>query len=166
MTLISSLREVLHEVDPSLPPPDTITVRELVSNSLSRRYFQVRLAGGFACAALALALVGIYGVVAYHVATRQMEVALRLALGATKTGVFQLLLRSGFRPVLLGLLIGLAAAVACGRIIRGMLFGVKADDPLTILLVLGLFAATAFLACLVPARRAARIEPATALKYE
>lgn len=153
-------------MDPSLPPPDTVTIHKLVSDSLARRYFQVRLAGAFAGAALALALIGIYGVVAYHAALRRSEVAVRLALGAKRIDVFRLLLQSGLRPVFIGLGVGLVAAVGCGQLIRSVLFGVTATDPLTMLLVVGVLAISAFVACLAPAGRALRVDPASSLRYE
>lgn len=163
---IPAIRKRLHSVDPSLPPPNITTIASLVSDSLSRRYFQVRLAAAFACAAVALALIGIYGVVVYHVAMRRTEVAVRLALGASRMDVFQLLFQSGFRPLSIGLAIGVTTAIGSGQLIRGMLFHVRAYDPLTMLLVVALLAAAAFLACVAPLRRATRTDPAIALRYE
>ena len=134
--------------------------------SLSRRYFQVRLSNGFACAALLLALIGIYGVVAYHAAQRRTEVAVRLALGATRIDIFRLLLNAGLRPVAIGVVVGLAASLLSAKFLQSLLFGVRADDPLTMIFVILLLAATALCACVLPARRAVRIQPAEALRYE
>ena len=160
------IRRAVHALDTALPPPEMVTIHKLVSDSLARRYFQVRLAGVFAGAALALALIGIYGVVAYHAALRRPEVAVRFALGAKRIDVFRMLLQSGLRPVFLGLLVGSVAALECGQLIRSVLFGVKATDPLTMLSVVGLLAITAFIACLAPASSALRTDPASALRYE
>ena len=164
--MIPEIRRRIRGLDPSLPVPDAKTIRGLVAESLSRRYFQARLAGGFACVALALALIGIYGVVAYHVAQRRAEVAVRLALGATRSDVFRLLLQRGLRPVAVGLVAGVLAAAASARLIRSLLFGVQATDPLTMLLVLAVLACAAFSACVLPARRAVRLDPAITLRYE
>jgi putative ABC transport system permease protein len=164
--LIPTLRERIKDVDPSLPAPEVMTIRQLVSDSLSSRYFQARLSNGFGFAALALALIGIYGVVAYNAVQRRTEIAIRLALGATRVDVFRLLLGTGLRPVILGLFIGLFGALLSAQLIRSVLFGVKSNDPLTLLLVAVVLAGAAFLACLLPARTAVRVDPATVLRYE
>ena len=164
--LIPVIRKRLHELDPTLPVPQTRTISKLVSESLARRYFQVRLASGFALAALALALIGIYGVVGYHVAQRRTEIGVRLALGATRMDVFSLLLRRGLQPVFIGLALGLVLAVVCARLIRSLLFGVKASDPIVLLSITALLGVTALCACLLPARHAAQLHPSNALRYE
>lgn len=164
--MIPSLRRTVHALDASLAPPEIIPIRKLVSDSLARRYFQVRLAAAFAGAALALALIGIYGAIAYQAALRRSEVAVRFALGAKRSDVVRLLLQSGLRPVLVGLLVGLVAAVGCGQLIRSVLFGVGATDPLTMLSVVSLLGICAFLACSAPVRRALRTDPASSLRYE
>ena len=164
--LIPLVRQQLHDIDPAVPPPETTTISQLVFHSLVDRYFQMALAGGFACAALALALIGIYGVVAYHAAQRQSEIAVRLALGASRGDVFQLLLRTGLRPVAIGLVVGLVCSAISARLLKSLLFDVTPHDPETILLVVGLMAFTASCACLIPARHAVTIEPATALRHD
>jgi putative ABC transport system permease protein len=165
-SLIPSIRKYIQALDPSLPPPQTRTIARLVSDSLSRRYFQVRLSSGFAIAALALALIGIYGVVAYSVAQRRAEIAIRVALGASRAAVVRLVLQRGLRPVLVGLIAGLIGAAGAAQLIRSLLFGVTAADPLTILGVIVLLVTAAFCACALPARRASRTDPAIALRYE
>ncbi len=165
-SLIPAIRKCILEIDPALPVPETTTVAKLVSDSLSRRAFQVQLASGFAAAALFLALIGIYGVVAYSASQRRTEVAVRLALGASRADVFLLMLRGGFRPVVFGLALGLLAALASAQLLRSVLFGVTATDPLTLFAVIMLLATAALCACLLPARRAVRIDPAIALRYE
>lgn len=164
--LIPVLRQRIKDVDPTLPVPEITTIGQLVTDSLSTRYFQARLSNGFGFAALALALIGIYGVVAYSALQRRAEIAIRLALGATRVDVFSVLLRSGLRPVIVGFVAGLLAALLSGQFIHSLLFGVKFNDPLIMLAVFALLGGSAFAACMLPARGAVRIDPATALRYE
>jgi predicted permease len=164
--LIPSLRRRIRELDSSLPVPETITMDRLVSESLAPRYFQVQLSNGFACAALLLALIGVYGVVAYSAAQRQTEVAVRFALGATRMQILRLLLAAGLRPVVIGVVIGLLGSFLSARFLQTLLFGVRANDPFTMLFVVLLLTTTALCACLLPARHAVRIDPARALRYE
>lgn len=164
--LIPSLRRRIRELDAALPVPETITMNRLVSESLSPRYFQVQLSNGFACAALLLALIGIYGVVAYSAAQRQTEVAIRFALGATRMQILRLLLVAGLRPMAMGIVIGLLGSFLSARFLQTLLFGVRANDPRTMLLVVLLLTTTALCACFLPARHVVRIDPARALRYE
>jgi putative ABC transport system permease protein len=164
--LIPEIHRRIQALDPSFPIPATMSLGKLVSESLSRRYFQLRLAAAFASAALLLALMGIYGVVAYNVAQRRTEIAVRLAIGATRTDVLRAVLVRGLRPIVMGLLIGLPCAAAFAQLIRKTLYGVQATDPLTMLSVALLVAATALCACLLGARAALRTDPVSALRYE
>jgi ABC-type antimicrobial peptide transport system permease subunit len=141
-------------------------MRELVSGSVAPRRFQMQLAVAFAAAALLLASIGIYGVVSYTVTRRRNEIAIRMALGAAAADVHRLVLRDGLTPVALGLLAGGAASLALGRVLRSLLFGVSATDPLTISAVVALLAAVAALACYLPALRATRVAPTEALRYQ
>jgi ABC-type antimicrobial peptide transport system permease subunit len=126
----------------------------------------MRLAAAFGAGALLLALIGIYGVVAYNVAHRRTELGVRLALGAKRSELIGLMLKRGLEPVLAGLACGLALSAACGWFVRSLLFGVTATDPITMAVVIGLLSATAFLACLAPAYGAAKTDPASILRYE
>jgi putative ABC transport system permease protein len=126
----------------------------------------MRVLTAFAIAALALAAIGVYGVVAFQVADRTREIAVRIALGARARDVLWLISRQGLVPVAAGLAIGLAGAAALTRFLRGLLFDVSAADPLTFAATATLLLTAAVLACLLPARRAARTEPSLALQGE
>jgi putative ABC transport system permease protein len=120
----------------------------------------------FAALALLLAILGIYGVLAYFVAQHTQEFGVRLALGAQQRDIFGLVLKKGMRPVLLGILVGLAAAFALTRLMKGLLFEVSATDPVTFGQVALSLAGVALLACYLPARRATRVDPIVALRCE
>jgi putative ABC transport system permease protein len=124
------------------------------------------LLGGFALLALILASVGIYGVVSYLVAQRTNEIGIRMALGAQRGDVLKMIVGQGAKMALLGVAFGIAAALALTRLMSGMLFGVTPTDPLTFFAVAALLVAVALLACYIPARRASRVDPVVALRYE
>ena len=164
--MTSALRAAVRSLDSELPLADVRTMREIMSESLGRRRFQTLLAGVFAGSALLLACLGIYGVISYGVARRTNEIGIRIALGANVADVTRMVLRQGMAPVMGGLAMGVLAALWAGRLLSGFLFGIGARDPLSIsmgaILLLGVAAA----ACWVPARRASRIDPMVALRYE
>jgi putative ABC transport system permease protein len=124
------------------------------------------LTGLFAAVALLLASVGIFGVLNYAVAQRTQEIGLRVALGAQTRDVLRLVLGQGLRLILFGLAVGLTASLALTRVLAGMLFGVTPTDPLTFVAVSFLLASVALLACYIPARRATKVDPLVALRYE
>jgi len=126
----------------------------------------MRLASAFGTAALLLSLIGIYGVVSYNVIQRRTELGLRLALGSKRSELLALVLRRGFRPVLLGLGSGLLLSLSLGQFARSLLFGVTSVDPFTIAAVTLILLLTALLACFLPAQAAVRMNPATILHYE
>ncbi len=165
-SFLQAIQRTIWAIDPALPVPPMRTMSEVVAESFAQRRFQMQLAAAFAVGALALALIGIYGVVAYNVAQRRSELGLRLALGAEARGLIGLVLLRGLQPALLGLGCGLGLSIALGRFVRSLLFGVTASDPLTIGMVIGVLVATAALACLLPAIPVARMDPASILRYE
>jgi putative ABC transport system permease protein len=141
-------------------------MEQLVASSLTRQRFYASVMGVFAAMAVLLSAVGIYGVLTYAVGQRTREFGVRTALGARGRDVLALVLRQGLLLTIIGMGIGLAGAIALTRYIEGMLYGVKPLDPLTYVAVVALFAAVTSIASYLPARRATRIDPMTALRYE
>ena len=164
--MAGAFRSAMHQLDADLPLANVLTMREVLAESISSRRFQTVLAGAFAGAALLLACLGIYGVISYSVARRTSEMGVRIALGAQAAQVSALVLRQGVRPVLGGLVVGVAGALAAGKLIGGFLFGTEPRDPAAIATVVLLLLLVAALACWAPARRASRIDPMAALRDE
>ena len=165
-SLSGAVRAEIRKLDSDLPIPEFRTMRQIVSASVAQRRFQLTLVVLFAGIALVLASLGIYGVVSYSVEQRRGEMGIRMALGATAPGLRSLVLRQGLAPVLAGLAGGVAGAVAVGRMLQGLLFGVRATDPVTLAGVALVLFAVAAAACYVPARRVTRGDPLSALRYE
>lgn len=164
--IVSSVRATIQQVDADVPVPEMQTLAEVMSGSVAQRRFQMMLVMLFAAAALALAGFGIYGVVSYSVARRRTEMGIRMALGAGAGGLQRMVLWQAVRPVIAGLLVGIAAALAAGRILSGLLFQVSARDPLTIGAVALVLLAVSVAAALGPARRATQVDPIKALRFE
>jgi putative ABC transport system permease protein len=141
-------------------------MEDLLSDSVSARRFTMSLLGGFSALALALAMMGVYGVVSYAVAQRTPEIGVRIALGAQARDVLRLILSQGLKPVVIGSVIGLTAATALGRVLSSLLYGVTATDPATFAVVVLLLSLAALLACWLPARRATKVDPMVALRRE
>ncbi len=165
-TVASELRSTLKSLDPGLPFGDVRTMGDLVSEATARRRFQTSLLTVFAAIALLLALVGLYGLMAYSVSRRTREMGIRMALGAQRTDVMLLVLNRAALLLGLGLVSGLACSWIATRAIKAFLFGVGEHDPATILLVCILLAVCGLVAALIPARRAASIDPMQALRTE
>jgi ABC-type antimicrobial peptide transport system permease subunit len=142
------------------------TMDEIISDSISDRKFSMVLLGTFAALALLLSSIGIYGVISYLIGERTHEIGIRMALGAQRKDVLTLVLSEGMKLVLVGAVIGIAAALGLSRLMAGMLYGVSATDPLTFAAVPIVLLGVAMLACYIPARRAMRVDPMTALRYE
>jgi putative ABC transport system permease protein len=162
----ASIRREVKALDPEQPVADIETLDGVVADALAGRRLTMGLLSGFSAVALLLCPLGIYGLIAHSVTARRQEIGVRMALGARQGQVLTVVMRQGFRWVLLGLAAGLGAALLLARTLSGLLYGVSARDPryyLTAPLVLGLIA---LLACYLPARRAAEVEPAVTLRAE
>ncbi|HEX4439091.1 MAG TPA: ABC transporter permease [Thermoanaerobaculia bacterium] len=153
-------------LDPDQPILESGTVEQLLRDSLSRQRFAMLLLGGFAALAILLAAVGIYSVLAYGVRRRRREIGIRMALGAQTGAVLRMIVLQGMRTALVGVAIGLTAALALGRVLASLLYGVRASDPATFAAVAALLCAVALAASLLPAMRAARIDPIRTLRDE
>jgi len=164
--MANAFRAAIRELDTELPVANLLTMREVLSESLSSRRFQTLLAAAFAGIALLLACLGIYGVISYTVARRTNEMGIRIALGAQAKQVSLLVLRQGIRPVFGGLVAGVGVALALGHWMSSFLFGIQSRDPGAISAVVLLLLLVAAAACWVPARRASRIDPMAALRNE
>jgi ABC-type antimicrobial peptide transport system permease subunit len=166
LATVSAVRSAVLEAGNDQPVYGVQTLAQIVSASIADRRFSMLLLGIFAGLALLLAALGIYGVISYTVAQRTREIGIRMALGARQTDVLKTVVAQGMLPVLAGLAIGLAASFGLTRLMAGMLYGVNAGDPVTFIGVALVLAAVALIATLVPARRATRVAPVVALRYE
>src|SRR2546425_3363769 len=166
LAVVSGILAELQQLDREQPMASIVTMDQLLADSLSRAHFTMLLLGLFATFALVLAAVGTYGLIAYSVTQRIQELGIRIALGAQRRDVLRLVLGQGTRLTLLGLALGIAAALGITRLMTSLLFGTSPTDPLTFAGVAGLLVFVALLACFIPARRATRIDPIVALRYE
>jgi predicted permease len=160
------IRQAVAAVQKNQPIMSIFPMDELLADSVATQRFSVLLLGGFSALALLLAMMGVYGVVSSMAMQRTPEIGVRIALGAQGKDILRLILAQGLRPVIFGAAIGLIAALALGRALTGLLYGVKAADPATIVAVALLLSLAALLACYLPARRAMKIDPMTALRAE
>ena len=164
--LTAALRDAVRAVDPGLAVSRIKLVSDMVSASLGARRFVVTTLGFFASLALLMAVIGLYGVISYSVTQRTQEIGIRMALGAQAGGVLKLVLLQGLQLAGIGAIIGVGASVALSRLIKNQLFQVGAFDPLTFTIMVMILIAAALLACYIPARRATRVDPMEALRYE
>jgi predicted permease len=165
-SLASAIRQAVFEVDKTVPVADFETMERLVTESVMQPRFNMVLLSLFGGIALLLSAAGIYGVTAYTVSQRTHELGIRLALGAQLGDVLRLIVKQGLAMIVVGIVIGLAAALALTRLLKTLLFGVGTTDPLTFVGITLLLTLVALLACYVPARRATKVDPLVALRYE
>jgi predicted permease len=161
-----AVRNVIKNLDKDLPVFRVMAVEQLVADSMTLRRFTLTLLGIFAVIALVLATVGLYGVLSYSVTQRSHEIGIRLALGARAADVLKLIVKQGMSLAGVGVLLGLVGAFVLTRLMAKLLFGVTASDPLTYVVIALLLATVALLACWLPARRATKVDPMIALRYE
>jgi len=165
-SLVGAVRQVIREIDPDQPISNVATMSDLLGEEAGQRRVGMIMLAAFSVLALLLASIGIYGVLAYFVTQHTNEIGVRLALGATPRNILLMIVKRGMGLTLLGISIGLAASFALTRLMTSLLFEVKAVDPLTFLFVPLLLAVAALLACSIPARRAMKVDPLVALRYE
>jgi putative ABC transport system permease protein len=165
-SLAAALRQQVWSIDKDLPVFDVRTMQEVRSTSVAMYSFSSVMLGIFAIVALVLAAIGIYGVMAFAVSQRTQEIGIRMALGARARDVLKLVVRHGMKLALLGIAIGLAGSWALTRFMAKLLFGVQATDLLTFSIVSICLLVAAFVACYLPARRATKVDPLEALRYE
>ena len=163
---VAAIRNEIRRMDSALAISQVRTMDEIVDRSTADRRFTMLLFASFAGLAVLLAVVGLYGVVSYAVSQRTAEIGIRMALGATSVDVSRFISMQGLKPAIAGITLGVIAAVFASRVLRSLLFGVTPVDPLTFLLVPPLLLAVAWVACYIPARRAARLDPTRALRFE
>jgi putative ABC transport system permease protein len=164
--LIASVRNELLQFDANLPVSTPKTLVERLALPLLPARVAASSLGSFGLLALALAAIGIYGMMSYAVTRRTREIGIRIALGAQQADVLSLVMKQGTRLTLTGIAIGLLASLALTRLMKNLLFGISATDPLTFIFISLLLAGVALLACYVPARRATKVDPMVALRYE
>ena len=164
--LAAAIRNEVRELDPLLPPPQVRPIGDIVGESVARSRFVTTLLGAFAAVALVLAAIGIFGLLSYTVAQRTREFGIRLALGARSADLLGMVMRRALVMAGIGLGAGLVGALLLTRFVRSVLYGVSPTDPITLMLVILVLIATVVVASLVPARRAAAVQPTEALRYE
>jgi len=166
LSIVGAVRQTVASIDPNLPISNIKTLEKVVDDSIAQRRLNMLLMGLFGGLALLLSAVGIYGLLSHAVTQRTQEMGIRMALGAQVSDVLKLVLRQGMTLAIIGEAIGLLGAFALTRLMRGLLFGVTPNDAMTFVVVAGVLAVVALLACYVPARRATKVDPLIALRYE
>ncbi|HEX2463532.1 MAG TPA: FtsX-like permease family protein, partial [Thermoanaerobaculia bacterium] len=166
LTVLASVRSAIWSVDPAQPIAQVRIMADYVDDDLAPHRLQAQLTGAFAVFALLLASVGVYGVLSYAVAQRRHEMGLRMALGAQRGDLVRWVVARGLRPVLAGVAVGLGVAYGLAHLIAGLLYDVRPRDPMTFAIAAATLLAVAALASWLPARRASRIDPLSALRAE
>ena len=165
-SVVPGVRGVLRNIDANLPTGEFKTLEGVVAQAVSPKRFVTALLGAFSMLAMILAALGIYGVISYSVNQRTQEIGIRVALGAQTVSVLKLVVGLGMKLALTGVALGLVAAIALTRVMKSLLYNVSATDPLTFCLIGSLLIGVALLACYIPARRAAKVDPIVALRHE
>ncbi|HMV82599.1 MAG TPA: ABC transporter permease [Blastocatellia bacterium] len=166
LSLAATVQKQVNAVDPDLPIYNLHAMDELIADSMAGRRLNLVLLTVFALTALALAAVGIYGVISYSVSQRAREIGIRLAIGAQRADVLKLIVRQGMIPVAIGMAAGIAGALALARVVATLLVGISANDPITFAAIVILLATVALPACFIPARRATKVDPIIVLRAE
>jgi len=164
--LAAAARKEVQGIDPDQPVAAVKTMEQWLETAVAAPRYRTSLIGLFALVALILACTGIYGVMSYSVTQRTHEIGVRMALGARRFDVLKLVVRQGMALVVVGVLLGVVAAIGLTRVMSSLLFGVTAKDPLTFVAVAAVLTVVAFIACYLPARRATKVDPLVALRYE
>jgi ABC-type antimicrobial peptide transport system permease subunit len=165
-SVVTEIRSAIHEIDPNLPTYAVMTMNDMVNGKIAQERLVAFLCTAFAVLALLLSAVGLYGVLAYSVTQRTQEIGIRIALGATRERIFRSLFSETALFISVGIAAGLGIALACGRLLRTILYGVSPTDLHIITVAALILAAVSALAAFFPASRATRIDPNTALRYE
>jgi putative ABC transport system permease protein len=166
LSVVGAVRGAVLSIDPNQPISNVSTLEKVVDESVAQRRLNMLLMGLFGALAMLLSAVGIYGLLSHAVTQRTQEMGIRMALGAQVSDVLKLVLKQGMMLALIGEAIGLVGALALTRLIRGLLFGVTPNDVTTFVVVAGVLGIVALLACYLPARRATKVDPLIALRYE
>ena len=166
VAVADSVRKEIKALDANVPVNSVRALNELTERTIGDQILIARLSSFFASLALLLAAIGLYGILSYSVSGRTREIGLRMALGAQRGSVLSMVLREAGKLVLLGIVIGVPAAMLAGRLFSSMLFGLRATDPLSMVLVVAVLLAITLLASYIPARRATKVDPMIALRYE
>jgi putative ABC transport system permease protein len=163
-SLIPAVRKIVAEIDPEVPVDRMMSFDDFIADRLWSRRLSVLLVSSFSGVALFLSAVGLYGILAYSVSQRKREIGVRITLGANRSNILRLVMRQGLKLIVFGLVVGIAASLVLVRFIENILFGVSGSDPVSLALAVGVLGFAALLACLLPALRATRINPITALR--
>jgi putative ABC transport system permease protein len=166
MLLASPVRSALRNIDPEQPVTRIRTMDRVIEESIGGRRFPMLLLGAFSLVALVLAAIGVYGVVSYIVSQRTREIGIRMALGARAAEVVGMVVRRSLSPIAAGILVGVTASVMVSRLLGTLLYEVTPHDPAVLAVIVFLLGASAVVACLIPARRAASVDPLVVLKEE
>jgi len=164
--LMAGIRKEMASISPQQPLTGVKTLKQVISSTTAPRRFNALLLGVFAAIALLLSAVGIYSVISYSITLRTQEIGIRMALGARRPAILLMVMRKGLLLTLIGTVSGLAGAFVLTQWMSSLLFGISASDPATYLIVFVVSFAAAVLACVLPARRATRVDPLVALRYE